>query len=80
MKKNVLMWTRYFWWPLQTAANWLGAFINQNPQRTKSFQSPFIQNALWRKKFRNTKKRIRPDADPKGTPHADSKIFNHPRR
>lgn len=80
MKKNSLILSRYLWWPLASVANWIGSFINQCPQEKKIFQSPYIQSHPWPKKIGQIKRRLTGSANPKGSPHADTKIFNHPRR
>ncbi len=80
MKKNSPFWNRYFWWPVVSAANWIGEFINQIPTHKKKFEGPYIQNHPGNRKLRQLIKRFRTDTDPKGAPHAETKIFNHSRR
>lgn len=79
-KKNSLILSRYLWWPLARVANWIGSFINQCPLEKKTFQSPYIQGHPWPKKIGQIKRRLRGSATPKGSPHAETIIFNHPRR
>lgn len=80
MKKDSPLMNRFFWWPLVSAAEWIGTFVNQCPPLKKKFESPYIQNHPWPAKFRKIKQNLQPRSDPKGTPHSDSKTFNHPRR
>jgi len=80
VKKENQIWERYFLWPLVIAADWIGSFVNQCPPARKAFQSPYVQRHPWPKKYRKLRDRLRPHTDPKGAPHSDTKIFNHPRR
>lgn len=80
MKKNIPILSRYLWWPLESVANWIGSFINRCPLKKNSTFSSYNQSQPWSMKIREIKKRIRANPDPKGGPHADTKIFNHPRR
>lgn len=80
MKKNKLILNKYLWWPLESVANWIGSFINQLPVKKKKSHNPNTQNQIWSKKVREIKKPISASPDAKGSPHTDTKIFNHPRR
>ena len=80
MKKNSHILNRYFWWPLASVANWIGSFINQRPLEKKAFQSPYMQGHPRPKKIRLSKKHEHASSEAKGSPHAETKTFNHPRR
>lgn len=80
MKKDNLIWNRYFWWPVISLTDWMAGFINQCPPAKKVFQSPYVQNHPLPKKFRKIKERVHPETDAKGSPNTDARTFNHPRR
>ena len=70
--------------PIYRTLYYVGSILNQCPLHAKIRQSPYFQKysgkrikAATNQQFR---KKVKSGVSAKGSPHSDSKIYNHPRR